>query len=448
MTERTRVPNKRLASLIGQEKWRNGEFARAVNKVAAEYGLTLRYDDSNVCHWLAGSKPRAYAQPAILEAFARRLRRPVTFAEAGFAAPIGDALRPGADTVAGLVELGSADMDPSRRAVLGVGLYSVAMAVPGWPDNTDRFTRLARDPHVRIGCHDVDAVVAMTDKISQIDDRFGGRTARPMAAAFLVNTIVPYLRADAPDDVRRAMLSAAADHCYLTGYMAMDERADSLAQQYYAKALELALAAGDHLAYCTSLRGMSVQAVDLGHSSHSLHLAEAASSASPQAGPRMRAFLAGQQAHAAAATGDRGTALLKIRETEAAMEKADSRPKAIGSYDESSLHYHIAQVRYALGDKSASIDDLATSDRLRHSMYRRTRIRYLGTLAERKLELGRLDEACADWHRALDDYPEVRSGRCDDRFNAMVSALRPHMRNPSARGLYERARTMAPLSRA
>ncbi|MFD0535243.1 hypothetical protein ACFQY7_17355 [Actinomadura luteofluorescens] len=192
-----------------------------------------------------------------------------------------------------LVGLGSADMDPTRRAALGaIGLYSAALAIPRWPDVTDRFHRLKTNPHVRIGAGDVQAVRSMTDHLSALDDQFGGAAIRPLAAAFLVNTIAPYLHADATATIRAQMLSAASDHCYLTGYMAMDERADGLAQRYYLLALELAGHAGDHLTYCTTLRGMSVQAVDLRHTADALRFAEAASAASPNAGPRMLAFLA------------------------------------------------------------------------------------------------------------------------------------------------------------
>ncbi|MGW0660524.1 tetratricopeptide repeat protein [Streptodolium elevatio] len=444
MTERTRRPNKGLADLLAEACWLNGEFARAVNRTGTESGLRLRYDDSAVCHWLTGTMPRPRVRAVILETFARRLHRPVTAREAGFPLAAEASTEPDPDTVTGLVEFGSADMDPSRRSVLGAGLYSVAVAVPGWPDNIDRFARLSRDPHTRIGYREVEAVVAMTEKISELDDRFGGRAARPMAAAFLVNTIGPYLRADAPPDVRRAMLSAAADHCYLTGYMAMDERSDGLAQGYYIKALELALAASDHLAYCTTLRGMSVQAVDLGHAQLSLQLADAASAASPGAGPRMRAFLAGQQAHAAAATGDRNTALMKIGEAEVAMERAEAQAKTFGSYAPSSLSYHLAQVRYELGDREQSVTHLDESNHARHDSYQRYKVLRTALGAERKLELGRLEEACRDWYWALDGYTHVQSGRCDDRVNAMLAALRPYLRNSNARSVYERGRLLAP----
>ncbi|MFJ7204497.1 transcriptional regulator [Streptomyces sp. NPDC098789] len=333
-------------------------------------------------------------------------------------------------------------MDPSRRSILGVALFSAAAAIPGWPDVRDRLDKVRADPHTRIGHPEVHAIISMIEHISDLDDRFGGRMARPLAAAFLVNTIVPALRATAPDDVQNAMRSAAADHCYLTGYMAMDEREDGLAQQYYRKALELAGAAGDHLTYCTTLRGMSVQAVDLGHGPLAVRLADGAASASPQAGPRMLAFLTGQQAHAAARTGDRPAALLRMKEAETAMEKAESRAKAFGSYDPSALNYHIGQVRYELGDVSGSIESMELADQLREPVYRRTRVRYNAMIAERKLQVGRLEEACADWHRVLDDYPHVQSGRCDDRVRIMLSALAPHRGNGHARELYERGRPM------
>ena len=189
-----------------------------------------------------------------------------------------------------------------------------------------------------------------------------------------------------------------------------------------------------------------MQAVDLGHGQMAVRLANAAAAASPAAGPRMRAFLAGQQAHAAAQTGDRSGARLWIKEAESAMERAESQATAFGSYDPSSLAYHVGQVRYELGDVEGSVQSFEDADRLREPVYRRTRVRYNGMLAERKLQVGHLEEACTIWHTVLDDYQHLQSGRCDDRFRAMVSAIRPHLGNRYARNLYDRARPMAPLA--
>lgn len=103
-----------------------------------------------------------------------------------------------------------------------------------------------KNPRLRIGQSEIQAVRAMTERLSDLDDDFGGRYARPMDAAFLVNTVTPYLKADTSSEARKGMLSAASFLCYLTGWMAVDEGAHGRAQQYYVKALELAGAGGDH----------------------------------------------------------------------------------------------------------------------------------------------------------------------------------------------------------
>ncbi|NBE50628.1 transcriptional regulator [Streptomyces boluensis] len=337
-------------------------------------------------------------------------------------------------------------MDPSRRGVMGAALFSVALTAPNWPDVVGRMEAAGTGAAQRIGMPEARLVGDMTERISELDDQFGGRHARPMASAFLINTVAPYLRADAPDDVRKAMLSAASDLLYLTGYMAVDEGLHGLAQRYYVKALELAGAGEDHLTYCTTLRGMSVQAVDLGHGAKAMELADAAATASPKAGPRMQAFLVGQQAHAAAQTGDRTGAMRYIREAEAAMDRAEGRAKALGSYDPAALNYHISQVRYELGDMLGAVEAMQQADRLRPAIYRRTRMHQRGTLAERQFEIGHLEAACATWNQALDDYPNVQSGRADDRVRTMFKVLRPHLKNGTARDLYERARHVTPAS--
>ncbi|WP_406001213.1 tetratricopeptide repeat protein [Streptomyces sp. NBC_00829] len=442
-----REPNVALGRLLAESRWTHRQFARAVNRVGTETGTPLRYDESAVSHWLSGTVPRSAVRACILEALSRGLGRPVTHAEAGLPVPR-DHSPTAADTVEGLIDLGRHDMDPSRRSVLGASLFSVALTIPGWPDVIGRAEAVQSGRTSRIGMDEVDMVIAMTERVSELDDQFGGRHARPMAASFMVNTVASYLRADAPEGVRKAMLSAASDLLYLTGYMAVDEGLHGLAQRYYVRALELAGAAEDHLTYCTTLRGMSVQAVDLRHGAKAIQLADVAADASPKAGPRMRAFLAGQQAHAAAQTGDRTGALRYIREAEGAMDRAESRGKAFGSYDPAALNYHISQVRYELGDVSGAIEAMQESDKVRYSVYRRARVRHRATLAERQLEIGHLEAACATWHQALDDYPMVQSGRADDRIRTMFGLLRPHLKNATARDLYDRARTVAPPSLA
>lgn len=85
-----------------------------------------------------------------------------------------------------------------------------------------------------------------------------------------MNTVVPFLRASGPGDVRRAMMSAASDLCYLAGYMAVDEGLDGLAQCYYLQALELAGASEDHLTFCTTC-STSIRPRIRNHDAQALH---------------------------------------------------------------------------------------------------------------------------------------------------------------------------------
>ena len=340
-------------------------------------------------------------------------------------------------------------MDPSRRGVLGASLFSVALTVPNWPDVVGRMEGVRNGQVRRVGMSEIETVVTMTERLSAIDDEFGGRHARPMAAAFLVNTVAPYLRAPASDSVRKEMMRAASFLSYLTGWMAVDEGLHGLAQSYYVKGLELAGASDDHATYCHILRGMSVQAADLGHGAPAVRLADAAAASVPSAAPRMRAFLAGQQAHAHALSGDRRSAYGFLHEAESALEKAESPTGTFGGYSPATLAYHESRVRHVLGDTRGSIDALQRHFRLRSSDNdsKRGGLRFTAMMAEQQLELGHLEAASANWHQVLDHYATVKSGRLDEHMNTMLVRLRPHLGNRTARALHERARAVAPSLR-
>ncbi|MEV5201617.1 hypothetical protein [Streptomyces sp. NPDC053720] len=87
-----------------------------------------------------------------------------------------------------------------------------------------------------------------------------------------------------------------------------------------------------------------------------------------------------------------------------------------------------------------AVTAMRESDRLRHNVYRRTRVKERAILAERQWAVGHLEDACRTWGLALDGYPLVDSGRVDKRMTDMFSLLRPHLRNQEAQNLYERAR--------
>ncbi|MFE4589358.1 hypothetical protein [Streptomyces laurentii] len=449
-----RTPNTALARVMAEADWGNGQLARAVNRAGAEAGLTLSHSASTVTYWLRGSLPKKPVRPVVAEALSRRLGRPVSCAELGFVRSDGVAGRgtgegddPAATGTRGLADLARKDMDPSRRGVLTAGLYSAALTVPGFGDSGAPPDLAAEEVTagrtVRIGSGEVATVRTMTQHIAIILDDLGGGHARPMAAAFLTNTVLSWLRADATAAVRRDMRAAASDFVYLTGWMAMYERAHGLGQRYFVQALELARDAQDHLTYCRTLRGMALQAANLRYGRRALEYADSAAEAAPVAGPRLVAFLRGQQAHGAALVKDRRQAFGRLRETEAALARADGRNDAVGGYDQAAYHFHVSHVLYELGDLPGSITALQRSNRVRSAHERQGRVHAHGVLAARQWERGHVEAACATWDRFLDDYTALSTARGDEHFAVLRGHVAAQPRSRVVRTLGERARVVA-----
>ncbi|MCX5357291.1 hypothetical protein OG864_00645 [Streptomyces sp. NBC_00124] len=445
MATRKRTPNPALNKLLEQARWTRTQLAQQVNRLGPQAGLQLTYDRTAVAHWIAGTPPKPEVRPLIVEALSARLGRPVTHAEAGLQPARADGASKPLDTVEELIDLGRADMDPSRRGLLGATLFSAALAVPAFQYKA----QAADDPvtpgkaTTRIGASQVASVRSMTDRIADILDEFGAGHARPMAAAFLVNTVGPWLRAEASASVKADMLAAASDLTYLTGWMAMYEKAHGLGQTYYLKALRLADEAGDHITYCRTLRGMSLQAGNLGHGRMALELADSAAEAAPSAGPRLVAFLRGQQAAAASMVGDRRQAHTRLREAETALLQADNRRDAIGGYDQTAYLFHVSHVLMEEDDLPGSIKAMQQSIRVQPEQERQGRVHAYAVLAQRQLRFGHLDAACDSWRHFLEEYEHVSSIRGDDHFATMRKELTPHAKVRAVKDLAGRAREVA-----
>ncbi|MDT3395613.1 tetratricopeptide repeat protein [Streptomyces sp. B1866] len=440
-----RQPNVALERLLREAGLSEDQFARLVNKVGTECGRRLKYNQSAVSHWVRrGTVPQERARPVILEALMRRLDRPITHAEAGFP-PAESEPNGGTDTVEELADLGRLDVDPARRSVLDVGLYAATLAVPGWDDAPARMTAIKTGHSKRVGFSDVAYVRATTDHYSEMDYREGGRHARPQAAAFLINTAVPLLRADATEPVRKAMLSAVSDFCYLLGYMAFDEGANGLAQRYYVKALELAKTAGDNLSYVATLCLMSTQAIHLGHSATALRLTHAAEGVASQVDTSTRAYLAVHKARAVAEAGNGSEARALLGTAEKLMGRVQPDEESVlGLFGPDALTKFTSHVQESLGDLEKSVRAMENSlNRIPASRVRRL-VLDGGRLAERQCTIGHLEKACATWGKVLNNYPDVHSGRCDERIQEMISLVNRYKKNPAAGALYERAREELP----
>ncbi|MCJ1676981.1 hypothetical protein MTF65_06410 [Streptomyces sp. APSN-46.1] len=458
-----REPNGRLRTLLANARWSGQDFARAVNGVAAEAGLTLRYDRTSVSHWLAGTRPPAHVVALAAEALSRRTGRRVSAAETGLSRHSGPGTRdsPGGEPP-GVDAFAAASPEAGARPDLGAGLlgeipvYSSAWRPPGpgpepgpepgpvsglvpGLETPPPPTSAGQGGRDRIGPHHVEAADAVLPVFRNADMMFGSGHARPALIAYLTTTVAPWLRADASPSVRHRLLGSTSRLAYTAGFLCFDSNQQGMAQAYYRAALRLGREAGDPRCHAPALRGMSVQAHHLGHRKQALELAEAAAREAPRLPDVQAAFVTGQLAVAEAACGDRRAALAHLTGAERMLERAGGQSAPIGDYHRAALAHQQAEALAALGDIKGAVAALTSSLRHRPPAERRARAITAARLAELHLQRGHLERACAAWHELLDTVPQLESARVADALRRMRGRLRAVRASGVVRPLLERA---------
>ncbi|GLZ30095.1 hypothetical protein Lesp02_22850 [Lentzea sp. NBRC 105346] len=442
---RRRVPNVQLRLLLAEAGWTGEALVRTVNELGVEAGLTLGYQRSSVTQWLSGVRPRSPVPELVAEGLSRALGRRVTVGDTGLG-------RTGeTDLSAWWGDAVERLADAGRRALLKGTTYTVAaLAVPTWAAVSS--SRLggagqAAGDGTPVGRAEAESAAAMIRVFSDSDTALGGGYARQALAGYLSTTIAPWLRADTAPAVHRELLTTAARLSYLCGFMCFDDELHGSAQQYYLTSLRLAAEGGDGYGYAIALRALSVQAHHLGHHPQALDLAESSVRTASAAPAHSRAFLLGQLAVAQAAVGNRRDAMATLAAADRHLARSSNSSPAVGAYHPASLAHQHAATAVSLGDRATAIRALASSLRCRPPHERRSRAITLAQLAELQIAEGRLERACSTWQDFLDDYPLLSSRRADRAMASLRAHARAHQRNPVARALLERARSLVTASR-
>lgn len=438
-----RTPNQRLRALLREAGWSGARLAREVNALAAEHRRSLHYDRSAVSHWLAGTQPRAPAPQFVAEALSRRLGRRIDVQDTGLTGRAhGGTAAPPRRT------------DPTAHLLLGLGtaptdtgVYSPsASLVRDWGHWTPLQDRPPTAPQPAPGAPDLAAARAMLRLFSCHEAWFGGGSARHALRGYLATNITTWLGQDLRPAVRRELLTTAGHLAYLCAFTHIDSELQVPAQRYYFAAAELARAADDRVGYAMAVRGLSVQALVLGHAREADLLADRAVRVGlPQARtPGRRAFFLGQLALTRAATGE-------LRQAEAHFAAAaahlddDNGPEPgrspIGSFHLGSLAFQQAYAARMRDDRRREAAYLDASLRHRPQQEQRGRALGIAALAEAQLDTGHLDLACATWLSFLDLYPRIESARATGRLRTLLARLRPYTANRGAADVYDRARS-------
>ncbi|MGW1895417.1 Tat pathway signal protein [Streptomyces sp. NPDC002004] len=445
----TRTRNEALAARIAETGWSQPKVAAAVVRVAQESGAEELYatSRSHIAMWIQGTRPSGQAPHILCETLTRKLGRPLTLVDIGLEPVSAD--RAGADsewsvdTVTALAKLGRDDLDMDRRQALATTAYSMASLTlprqPWWdraPETTK--TRSVASPRT-ITEADVDDVRQTTRFFSARDQQRGGAAGRSALAAHLRFEAAPLLSSRfSTDQLRREAHSAIAEMTYLAGWMAFDASEHRIAQRYLTLAVQLAAEADDGPLAGHILRAMAHQAVDLGHPSKALDLADASMEAHRygQASWREKALIGIVHARALASSGDRAGTLAAITRAERDLERADDTdaPDRVTFFGQASLAHETACALRDLGNpRDAEAHFKRSVATRRRQLYARTHSVTLGYLGAVQVRQGRLDEACGTWSQALDAMTGVHSGRARDVIVRMQRDLSPVRRRGGRR---------------
>lgn len=205
--------------------------------------------------------------------------------------------------------------------------------------------------------------------------------------------------------------------------MAGDEGNQGLAQRYYAHSYRLAAEAGHAETAATALRGMAVQAVDLGHHAAAVRLAEACvHHARHLDDPRATAYYTATLANAAAHDGDRSTATTALAASATAIDRS---PSAAGE----SWASHYSPGRWAhesgmiLGDLPDAEEHLHLALDIHGLDRRRTRAMVLADLGTVHLRRGDTAAALNTWDQCLTAADGIRSIKVSDAVTDIRARL-------------------------
>ncbi|AXI78095.1 tetratricopeptide repeat protein [Peterkaempfera bronchialis] len=335
-----------------------------------------------------------------------------------------------------------------RRQFLAAATGAYALAALSLPDLdavTRRTRAVASGRPVDVGWGEVMAIRQMTSVLGDAASEIGGGHARHLAVRYLTQDVAPWLHGTYSEETGRELFAATSQLVHLAGWMAGDEGDQGLAQQYYAHSFRLAAEADDPELAATALRGMAVQAIELGHRAAAVRLAEeCVHYARGVEDPRAVAYYQATRANAAALDGDHRAAAIALSASQSAIENAPKTPGEswAAHYDAGRWAHESGMILVRLGDLDAARDHLRHALDIHGLDRRRTRAIVLADLGQVHLRREDTDAALATWSDFLDTAEGVRSVRVTEAVAEMRARLGRLRDVPAARQLDQRAATI------
>ncbi|MFE7131395.1 tetratricopeptide repeat protein [Streptomyces sp. NPDC057638] len=329
-----------------------------------------------------------------------------------------------------------------------------ALAFLGIPDAEAVTRRVHSAPEgaVRVGQGEVHAIGEMVKVLGDSAAEYGGGHVRHLAIGYLTHNVGPWLEGRYTETTGRQLYAATSRLSHLIGWMSHDHTDTSgttaTARAYYTHAYRLADEADDPELAATALRGLAVQAMDLGPRHHPTALALAekcVEHARHISDPRVSAYYQSTLAEAAALDGDHRLAARSLAHSQTSIERTADTPTGTSW----ASHFTIGRWAHASGMILARMGDLPAAQTQLHQALavhgldrRRSRAHVLGHLGTLHLRQGDLDGALTVWTEFLDTADGVHSTRIRDTAEEIRLRLTRYPHDPDAQALTQRATTL------
>ncbi|MEU5050144.1 tetratricopeptide repeat protein [Streptomyces sp. NPDC021096] len=435
------MPTKQeLAELIRhactKRGWGPTKLAREVSVAAGKPPDTLERQYAR--RWMSGEREPTYWLPYVVQALDLDLDASQEAESNGLEAEA-------TDTVASVIQLGRRDVHRRNFLAATSGYALSALALPDL-DSITRRTKMAPAGAVRVGAGEVAAVKQMVKALGDSAAELGGGHARHLAVRYLTDDVAPWLNGKYTEATGRELFAATSQLVHLAGWMAQDEGNDpehqGRAQQYYAHAYRLAAEARDPELSATALRGLAVQAIDLGYRAEAVQLGEACVRYGKDlANPRAVAYYEATLANAAAQDDDRTTATrhLALSETAIGHSAATAGESWAAHYSPGRWAHESGMILTRLGDLDAAEEHLRLALDIHGLDRRRTRAIVLADLGGVRIRQGDLDGALATWNEFLACADGIRSVKVSTAAVDIVTRLNRFREMPEASQLQRKA---------
>ncbi|MFF4404340.1 tetratricopeptide repeat protein [Streptomyces sp. NPDC001404] len=428
------MPTKQeLAELIRHacEKrgWGPTKLAREVSIAAGQPPETIERQYAR--RWMNGQRSPAYWLPHVVKVLDLDLATSKEMESTGLEGST-------ADTVASVIELGVRDVNRRNFLAATSGYALSALALPDL-DSITRRTKTTPAGAVRVGSGEVAAVKQMVKALGDSASELGGGHARHLAVRYLTDDVAPWLNGKYTEATGRELFAATSQLVHLAGWMAQDEGNDpehqGRAQQYYAHAYRLAAEARDPELSATALRGLAVQAIDLGFRAEAVQLGEACIHYGKGLdNPRAIAYYEATLANAAAQDNDRklATRHLALSETAIGRSAATAGESWAAHYSPGRWAHESGMILARLGDLDAAEEHLRLALDIHGLDRRRTRAIVLADLGGVLLRQGDLDGALATWTEFVECADGIRSIKVHTAADDMRTRLNRFRGMPEA----------------